>query len=668
MRRVRLVIADRRPIVLHGFVSLFGAQPDFEVVACCLDGTSCLAAIRRLTPDVVLLEDEFTDVTASDILAVMDDEGLSSRLVFFTATVACADLARTMATGACGAIPMSAKPEALLQSLRREKPGSDLTKVGNQANGVGSFGNNALALLTVNERTIMDLVAEGLSDSEIARVLGVSPDIVRIHLDHARQKLGISNRMEFAKLVLSRRYGAMSILAAAIIATLEDGVHASHTATESFMVMSANGSAEFVTIKISRKGTELVGTPARAASKDRGGAGAATGTPTSTGKLVDPGAEIAAGSLVQAALNALRPNLSSYSTFIIAAFGAFIHELDGAAHAAQAFDFGDGLVDVFTSSTANYAKGLAAVEAPSSSDFEGPASPAAAVYDASSAFEFAKGDTIAGDGSELYIGDIDAEDSGSSRGNTISQGSGTINVVAAAANETGQRDTTHAGRDNGSSHGQSQLHAPEGGSGAAKGHAKHEAPGDDLNPGQVQKALRDSDNSPGAAKGHAKHEAPGEDLNPGQAHRDLHTVKQSSAADKQYAKHDLQAEDSASKPQHDLQTASVNYVHGADSALEVRARGKDRTSADDGSQAKTGVGSELDDSFHFKNGADNASSDILDLQQLAHGSGKEHGDNRYAAAHMGPAPVQDVDANNLSAAQLDLLGHANHHAAHDWIV
>ena len=222
MRRVRLVIADRRPIVLQGFVSLLGAQPDFEVVACCLDGASCLAAIRRLTPDVVLLEDGFTDVTASDMLAVVDDKGLSSRLVFFTATVACGDLARAMATGACGTISMNAKPEALVQSLRLEKPGSDLARVGNEANGIASFGNNVLAVLTVNERTIMDLVAEGLSDSEIARVLGVSPEIVRIHLDHARQKLGINSRTELAALALSRRYGAMSILAAAILAALDD--------------------------------------------------------------------------------------------------------------------------------------------------------------------------------------------------------------------------------------------------------------------------------------------------------------------------------------------------------------------------------------------------------------------------------------------------------------
>ncbi|HWL73137.1 MAG TPA: response regulator transcription factor, partial [Burkholderiaceae bacterium] len=337
-------------IVLQGFVSLFGAQPDFEVVACCLDGANCLASIRRLTPDVVLLEDGFTDVTASDILAVMDDEGLSSRLVFFTATVACGDLARAMATGACGAISMSAKPEALVQSLRLEKPGSDLARVGNQSNGIASFGNNVLAVLTVNERTIMDLVAEGLSDSEIARVLGVSPNIVRIHLDHARQKLGISSRTELSALALSRRYGAMSILAAAILAALEDTVDASHTAIESFMVMAANGSAEVVTIKISRKETVTGGNPARVASKDRGGTGAATCTSTQTGKLVDPGVEIAAGSFAQAALNAPRRSSSSYSTFMVAAFGALIYELDRTAHAAQAFDFGDGLADVFTSS------------------------------------------------------------------------------------------------------------------------------------------------------------------------------------------------------------------------------------------------------------------------------------------------------------------------------
>ena len=91
---------------------------------------------------------------------------------------------------------------------------------------------------------------------------------------------------------------------------------------------------------------------------------------------------------------------------MIAAFGALIYELDGAAHAAQAFDFGDGLADVFTSSTASDAKGLAAVAAPSFANFDGK-SPATAVYDGAFAFEFAQGDTITRDGSELHVGDAD---------------------------------------------------------------------------------------------------------------------------------------------------------------------------------------------------------------------------------------------------------------------
>jgi hypothetical protein len=290
---------------------------------------------------------------------------------------------------------------------------------------------------------------------------------------------------------------------------------------------------------------------------------------------------------------------------MIAAFGALIYELDGAAHAAQAFDFGDGPADVFTSSTASDAKGLAAVAAPSFANFNGTASPATAVYDGAFAFKFAQGDTIARDGSELHVGDGDAENSGSDRGNTIPQGSGTVNVVAAAANEPPQRDTTQADRDNGPSQGQSQ------------------------------KALHASDNGSGAAKEHAKHEPPASDLD---------------------------------KPQHDLQTASVNSANDADSTLKVKAGGKDRASSDDASHAKSAVGTELGDSFHFKNGANNASSDILDLQQLGHGSGKAHGDGQHAAAHKGPVPFQHSDAIDLSAGQHDHSGHANHHAAHDLIV
>ncbi len=335
-----------------------------------------------------------------------------------------------------------------------------------------------------------------------------------------------------------------------------------------------------------------------------------------------------------------RPSSSSYSIFTIAAFGALIYELDRTAHAAQAFEFGDGLADVFTSSPASDAKGLAAVAAPSFANFDG--TPATAVYDGAFAFEFSQGDTITRDHSELHVGDADAEDNGSDRANTIPQGSGTINVVAAAANE-GTRDTTQAGQDNEPNHGQWQpdlhasdngsgaakgyikheapgddrnhgqsqtaLHDSDNGSGAAKGHAKHEAPGDDRNHGQSQKALHDSDNGSGAAKGHIKHEAPGDDLNHGQSQKALHASDNGSGAAKGHIKHEAPGDDlnhgqsqkalhdsdngsgaakghikhevpgddlDTNKLQHDLQTASVKSANDGHSALKVKAEEKGR--------------------------------------------------------------------------------------------
>jgi DNA-binding NarL/FixJ family response regulator len=715
MRRIRLVIADRRPIVLQGFVTLLGAQADFEVVACCLDGARCLAAIRSLTPDVVLLEDGFTDVTASDILAAVDDEGLPSRLVFFTATVTSGDLARALASGACGAVPMNAKPEALVQSLRLEKPGSDLARVGDEANGIASFGNNVLALLTLNELTIMDFVAEGLSDNEIARVLGVSLEIVRIHVDHARQKLGINSRAELAALALSRRYGAMSILLAAILAALDDSP--GHAAAESFVVMAANGCAEIVTIKLSRKEVVSGGTSARGAGKDR--AGAVTGTLSPTGKLVDPGAEIVASLCAQAALDAPRPGSSSFSIFAVAAFAALIYELDGANHAVQAFDFRDEIVT--SSAASDAANGLASALL----GFASFGSPA--VYDG--AFVFARSDTIARDGSEPYVGNAPAE-GGSDRLITIPRGSGAVDIVAAAANEASQRDPVQTGQDNGSTQGQSQsdslvsddgseatkhqasgndinhgqsqkaLDESDDGSGGGKGEAKHEASGDGLNHGQSQKALDESDDGSGGGKGEAKHEASGDGLNHVQSQKTLHesdndsmaakghaehkapgenwnrgqtsgaslTFEDGPAAGKQHVQHPPASDSDPGKPPQDISTASVNPANNAHSTLKIETAVKSAPSSGNADQTKLAVGTELGDSFHFKNSADNTSSEMFDLQQLSHGNGRAYGGGQHAVARE--APEQFVDANwiDISDVHHDRSGHANLHATHDLIV
>lgn len=222
-KRDRLVIADRQPIVLQGLRSILGAQQDFDVVASCRDGTSCLQAIRNLAPDVALIADILPDLTVSEILAIAKAEKLPTRLVFFTETDSNHDLTAAIAAGACSAISKYVAPDSMLRYLRlltkhRVSPEPfDLSRTGKEADGVGKI-EEKLELLTHRERQIVRLVSEGMSNKEIARQLNVSPGTVKVHLYNIFQKLEITNRTVLAALALLKHPSGFGTLALAFLA------------------------------------------------------------------------------------------------------------------------------------------------------------------------------------------------------------------------------------------------------------------------------------------------------------------------------------------------------------------------------------------------------------------------------------------------------------------
>ncbi|MDP1869768.1 MAG: response regulator transcription factor [Bradyrhizobium sp.] len=234
-RRIRLVIADRQPIVLQGVRSVFAAQHDFEIVASCSDGTSCLEAIRNLAPDVALLADTLPCLTASEILAIAKAENLPTRLVFFTESESDDDLIAAIAAGACSAISKYANPDTLLRSVRlmTERSASPeqsqcLSPNGKEADGAKI--EKMLGGLTHRERQIARLVSEGMSNKEIAHQLNVSHGTVKVHLHNIFQKLEISNRTVLATIALLQRPAAVGTLSLAALAfAILDEVKASET-------------------------------------------------------------------------------------------------------------------------------------------------------------------------------------------------------------------------------------------------------------------------------------------------------------------------------------------------------------------------------------------------------------------------------------------------------
>jgi VCBS repeat-containing protein len=234
-RCIRLVIADRQPIVLQGLKSVFAAQRDFEIVASCSTGTSCLETIRNLAPDVALLANTLPDLAGSDILAIARAENLSTRLVFFTESESDDDLAAAIAAGACSAISKYANPDTMLRSLRlmTERIGASPERSQHlSANGKkvdGAKIENMLGMLTHRERQIARLVCDGLSNKEIARQLNVSRGTVKVHLHNIFQKLEISNRTVLATIASLQRSAGFGTLALALAFGILSDAKASNT-------------------------------------------------------------------------------------------------------------------------------------------------------------------------------------------------------------------------------------------------------------------------------------------------------------------------------------------------------------------------------------------------------------------------------------------------------
>jgi two-component system, NarL family, nitrate/nitrite response regulator NarL len=208
MRCIRVVIADRHPVILQGLRGVLGAQRDFEVVAHCRDGASCIEAIRNFVPDIAIVGISMPDVAGLQILAIASSENIPTRLVFFTSSTEARELRMLAAAGAHAVIPKDVDSDILVQILRQVADGKRLLKLPSSDQVIfleqSAIAERALTALTDRERQIMRLVCEGLSNKEIGRRLSITDGTIKVHLHHIFQKLEIGNRTALAALAVSQ--------------------------------------------------------------------------------------------------------------------------------------------------------------------------------------------------------------------------------------------------------------------------------------------------------------------------------------------------------------------------------------------------------------------------------------------------------------------------------
>jgi DNA-binding NarL/FixJ family response regulator len=214
MTLTRVLIVDDQSMVRRGFRMIMDAEPDLEVVAEAADGEQALAACRRFTPHVVLMDIRMPTMDGLEatrrILAAPGDV----RVIILTTFDIDEYVFESLRAGASGFLLKNSSPEQLVQAVRLVARGDALLDPGvtrriierfSELGGGQAESPAALEELTPREHEILQLVAEGLSNAEIAERLVVASGTVKTHVAKVLSKLGLRDRVQVV--VLAYQHG-----------------------------------------------------------------------------------------------------------------------------------------------------------------------------------------------------------------------------------------------------------------------------------------------------------------------------------------------------------------------------------------------------------------------------------------------------------------------------
>jgi DNA-binding NarL/FixJ family response regulator len=203
---IRVLLADDQALVRAGFHALLDAQDDIEVVGEAADGEEAARLAASLMPDVVLMDIRMpgVDGLAATRMIAADERLGGVRIVILSTFDLDEYVFEALRDGASGFLLKSTEPEELVHAVRAVARGDALLSPGITRRLVSEFaartkravGVPGLETLTEREREVMALVAQGLSNEEIAERLIVSPATAKTHVSRAMIKLGARDRAQ----------------------------------------------------------------------------------------------------------------------------------------------------------------------------------------------------------------------------------------------------------------------------------------------------------------------------------------------------------------------------------------------------------------------------------------------------------------------------------------
>jgi DNA-binding NarL/FixJ family response regulator len=198
---IRIMVADDHPVVRGGFAAMIETEPDMAVVAQASSGEEALELFRRVRPDVTLMDLRMPGMGGVDAIRAIRREFPDSRLIVLTTYDGDEDIYRALEAGAQAYLLKDMICDEILAAIRavhagqRRIPAAVGTRLAERLTALG---------LSEREQRVLDLVAAGKSNKEIAAALEITEATVKGHMTNVLGKLGVTDRTQAVITALRR--------------------------------------------------------------------------------------------------------------------------------------------------------------------------------------------------------------------------------------------------------------------------------------------------------------------------------------------------------------------------------------------------------------------------------------------------------------------------------